>query len=66
MKYNALFIILKKWQNLNCSLLQNIGGTLRVNQSGLFRIVKHIILTDKRNASSEFKVMLYKCLYMMY
>ena len=31
MKYHALFVILKKRQNLNCRLLQLVDGALRVN-----------------------------------
>ena len=31
MKYHALFVILEKALNLNCHLLQIIGGALRVN-----------------------------------
>ena len=31
LKYHALLLFLKKRQNLNCRLLQIIGGTLWVN-----------------------------------
>ena len=31
MKYHALFVIFEKGANLNCRLLQIIGGALRVN-----------------------------------
>ena len=40
MKYHALFVILKKRQNLNCRLQQSIGGALWVKPDDDFLLIQ--------------------------